>query len=180
MSRHRRCSRRRTAPVRASWLPRANRRTPSTDASHRSPRGTSRCLHPFHRAENHSASPSSHILVDLGDDRIDGHRRVIAEPLGAQQSGLLAGVADEEDRALGRVALRDIASAISRMATVPEPSSSAPLRMESRRGRLTFLKESRCAIFAHSSAVGVRCGESAPIGRMTRLNARSESWSTGK
>ena len=38
-----------------------------------------------------------HVLIDLGDDRIGGHRRVIGVPARAEEAGLLAGVIDEEN-----------------------------------------------------------------------------------
>ncbi|MDZ7632510.1 MAG: hypothetical protein U5K74_14470 [Gemmatimonadaceae bacterium] len=70
-------------------------------------------------------------------------------------------------------------SAISSSTTVPDPSSSAPLKIESRRGgrtrRAAAINESivRCC-----AAVGMQAGSFAPCGRVTVFTARSESWST--
>ena len=73
------------------------------------------------------------------------------------------------------------ASAISRTVIEPEPSSSAPLLMESRRApwsawRLSVMVRTRVCCAAVSVAGR---GLSAPCTRATMLNARMESWSTG-
>jgi hypothetical protein len=76
----------------------------------------------------------------------------------------------------GRTELRANDSASSSSATVPLPSSSAPLRIESGRGARSARRLSRIArIRADSSGVAGRIGLSAPAGRTTRLKARSES-----
>ena len=71
------------------------------------------------------------------------------------------------------------ASAISRTPIEPEPSSSAPLLIESSRAGWSARRLSVIArIFATSSAVAGRFGLSAPCGLTTVLNTRIESWST--
>ena len=81
---------------------------------------------------------------------------------------------------LGRSGDLASASAISSTLTEPLPSSSAPLKTESGLGPRIFRRlSSMRAIVAVCSAVGVPGEFSAPRGRMTVFQARSESWSPG-
>ena len=70
-------------------------------------------------------------------------------------------------------------SAISSITTVPEPSSSAPFMIESRRGgrmlRARAISESMTCCW---SGVGRHTGSLLPCRRVTVFTARSESWST--
>ena len=93
---------------------------------------------------------------------------------------LLAGVPDEEQRALGPLGARVTAlSAISSRAIEPEPSSSAPFTIESSRaGRSFRMLSTHRADRAACSALGSPGASLAPRGRITLLYARSESWST--
>jgi hypothetical protein len=76
----------------------------------------------------------------------------------------------------GRAVPRANDSASSSSATVPLPSSSAPLRIESARAGRSARRLSRIVrIRAASSGVAGRTGLSAPIGRTTRLKTRKES-----
>ena len=76
------------------------------------------------------AVPADHVDVQLRDDRVERHRRVVGEVPRAVQPALLAGVPDEQQRPLRpRPFANARASAIN--ATVPEPSSSAPFQMRS-------------------------------------------------
>src|SRR5437867_7037414 len=42
-------------------------------------------------------SAPDHVLIDLADDGIDGHRRVIGVPARAEEASLFAGVTDEQN-----------------------------------------------------------------------------------
>ena len=44
-----------------------------------------------------STAASDHVLVDLGDDRVERHRRMIREPRRSEQPRLLGRVIDEQD-----------------------------------------------------------------------------------
>jgi hypothetical protein len=79
----------------------------------------------------------------------------------------------------GRDARAD-ASAMASSPTEPEPSSSAPLLIESgRAGRRRRRLSSAARTRGQSVPPGCRAWSSSPCGRTTALNARSESWSTG-
>ena len=126
------------------------------------------------------AAPADHVDVELGHDRVARHGGMPGEPVGAEQAQLLGGVPDEEHRALGPVGPFASGSAISSTPTVPLPSSSAPLQHRvAPRGRARRRRLSRIAsIRAACAAVGSPGVLLAPSGRITRLKARSESWSS--
>ena len=75
----------------------------------------------------------------------------------------------------------DSSSAISCTATDPEPSSSAPLKIESRRVGLDFRISANSALICENcSALPILSSFSAPPGRTMRLKISTESWSTAR
>ena len=89
------------------------------------------------------------------------------EPVGAEETQLLAGVPDEEHRALRAVGACTSASAISSTPTAPLPSSSAPLKIESGLGGRTFRRLSRIARIRRLLRRWCAGGAVGPAGRIT-------------